>query len=141
MKKTYKVICLLIFIIHSIVFSSSLINNLDKTLKIAITPSWVINPYYNYSIYKGSLIFNSSKWCLFVTPVVTNKKVGKQILGTEFNRFGLNGRIINAYIKYNSGKTSFLWGRTPVQWGQSNLSSIIHSDLVPTYDHGLFELR
>ena len=106
-----------------------------------ITPSWIIDPYYNYSIYKGSLVLNSYNWNLFFEPVVTNSEVGKQILGTDFSRFGLNGRITNAYLKYNSGKTSFLWGRSPVYWGQKESRSIIQSNLVPTYDHGLFVLR
>ncbi len=108
---------------------------------MAITPSWVIDPYYNYGIYKGSLAVKNSTWFLFIEPVVTNSEVGKQILGTDFNLFGLNGRIINSYIKYNSGKKSFLWGRTSVYWGQKESRSIIQSNLVPTYDHGLFELR
>ena len=104
MKKTYKVVCLLIFIIYSILFSSSLINNFDNSIKIGIKPTWIVNPYYNYSIYKGSINLINSKWSLYVEPVVTNSEVGKQILGTEFSRFDLNGRIVNALIKYNSKK-------------------------------------
>ena len=131
----------LIFLIVVRIYSDSLFSSSDNSIKIAITPTWVVDPYYNYSFYKGSLIVNSRKWSFVVEPVVTSDKVGKQILGTEFNRFGLNGRIVNALLKYDAENLSFLWGRTPVLWGQSKMSSIIQSGLVPTYDHGKFELR
>ena len=108
MKKKYQAKFSIIFLFHNIIFSSSLINNINNSIIIEITPTWEINPYYKYSIYTGSLMLNSPKWVFFVKPVVTNKEVGKQILGTEFNRFGINGRITNAYIKYDSGKSSFL---------------------------------
>ena len=76
-------------------------NDTDNSVKLDIAPSWFLNPYYNYGIYRGSLAVKNSMWFLFVEPVVTNSEVGKQILGTEFNRFDLNGRIVNAFIKYN----------------------------------------
>lgn len=141
MIKIYKILITLICLIYNISYSDSLSNISDNSIKINLTPSWITDPYYNYSLYKGSMYLNSSKWVLFAEPVVINSVVGKQILGTDFSRFGFNGRIINAYLKYNSENLSFLWGRTPVHWGQSISSSIIHSNLVPTYDHGLFELN
>ena len=141
LKKIFFNILILVLLAFNTAYSNSLTNDTDNSVKLDITPSWFLNPYYNYGIYKGSLAVKNSTWFLFIEPVVTNSEVGKQILGTDFNRFGLNGRIINAYIKYNSGKKSFLWGRTPVYWGQKESRSIIQSNLVPTYDHGLFELR
>ena len=139
-KKDFIILALICLMVGSI-YPNPLPNSSYNSINMAITPSWVIDPYYNYGIYKGSLAVKNSTWFLFIEPVVTNSEVGKQILGTDFNRFGLNGRIINSYIKYNSGKKSFLWGRTSVYWGQKESRSIIQSNLVPTYDHGLFELR
>ncbi len=112
-----------------------------NSIDLNITTSRIIDPYYKYNKYAGSLNINSSKWALYIEPVVTNSEVGKQILGTDFNRFGINGRVINAFIRYNSDRTSFLWGRAPVNWGQKNQKSIIQSNLAPTYDHGLFTLK
>ena len=139
--KIYKILITLICLIYNISYSDSLSNISDNSIKINLTPSWITDPYYNYSLYKGSMYLNSSKWVLFAEPVVINSVVGKQILGTDFSRFGFNGRIINAYLKYNSDNTSFLLGRSPIGWGQSKFTSVIQSNLVPTYDHGLFELR
>ena len=141
LKKTSFNILILVLLAFNTADSNSLMNNTGNSVKLDINPSWFLNPYYNYGIYRGSLAVKNSTWFLFVEPVVTNSEVGKQILGTEFNRFDLNGRIVNAFIKYNFEKTSLLWGRTPLHWGQNESRSIIQSNLVPTYDHGLFELR
>jgi len=139
-KLFFKILALIILFINS-VYSIPLPNRSYNQIKINIKPTCIFDPYYNYTIYNGSLNLSTSKWNLFVEPVVTNNYVGKQILGTDFERFGLNGRIVSAILKYNSEKTSFLWGRHPVSRGQSESRSIIQSNLVPTYDHGLFELR
>ena len=112
LKKIFFNILILVLLAFNTAYSNSLTNDTDNSVKLDITPSWFLNPYYNYGIYKGSLAVKNSTWFLFIEPVVTNSEVGKQILGTDFNRFGLNGRIINAYIKYNLDKTSLLWGRT-----------------------------
>ena len=102
-KKDFIILALICLMVGSI-YPNPLPNSSYNSINMAITPSWVIDPYYNYGIYKGSLAVKNSTWFLFIEPVVTNSEVGKQILGTDFNRFGLNGRIINSYIKYNSGK-------------------------------------
>ena len=104
LKKTSFNILILVLLAFNTAYSNSLMNNTDNSVKLDITPSLFLKPYYNYGIYKESLAVRHSTWFIFIEPVVTNSEVGKQILGTDFNRFGLNGRIVNAFIKYNFEK-------------------------------------
>ena len=89
----------LIFILPIICWSIS--------LPVHFSISREVDPFYTYNVYQGHVRLSQNNWLLSVRPVITNENVGKQILGTEFNRFGLNGRITNAYIIYNSGKQLF----------------------------------
>jgi len=72
---------------------------------------------------------------LMVEPVIVNDPYGVDLLGADYVRAGLSGRIINGFIRYENDLISFQLGRAPVWWGQSLDNSIIDSDITPSYDH------
>jgi len=74
-------------------------------------------------------------WSLLIEPVVVNNPQGQNLLGSSFTRFGINGRIRNAFIRYTGESAEVQIGRAPLFWGQSFTHSIIHTTTGPTYDH------
>jgi len=72
---------------------------------------------------------------LMVEPVIVNEPYGSDILGVDYTRSGLSGRITNAFIRYKNELISLQLGRAPVLWGQSLNHSIIQTGSAPTYDH------
>ena len=68
-------------------------------------------------------------------PVVVNDSYGPDLLGTDYVRSGISGRITNAFIRYESDLMSLQLGRSPVWWGQSWNHSIIQTGSTPAYDH------
>jgi hypothetical protein len=70
-----------------------------------------------------------------VEPVIVNEPYGLDILGVDYTRSGLSGRITNAFIRYKNELISLQLGRAPVLWGQSLNHSIIQTGSAPTYDH------
>ena len=68
------------------IFLSSLC--LSMSMPVHFSISRVFDPYYTFNVYQGHIQITENNWSLFVQPVITNENVGKQILGTEFNRFG-----------------------------------------------------
>ena len=69
------------------------------------------SPYYNYKIINGFISFKNSNWTIVSEPTVVEESVGRQILGTDFSRLGMNGRFTQAYIQYNGMNWSILLGR------------------------------
>jgi hypothetical protein len=68
-------------------------------------------------------------------PVFVSDPFGQSILGTDYVRMNVSGRITNAFIRYYGENIAIQLGRSPLVWGQSWSHSIIHSSLAPTYDH------
>ncbi|MDP7217144.1 MAG: hypothetical protein QF439_02730 [Candidatus Marinimicrobia bacterium] len=81
----------------------------------------------------GSASINN--WSLLVEPVIVNEIQGQNALGTSFTRFGISGRIRNAFLRYSGHSSSLQIGRAPIFWGQSRSHSIVHTTSGPTYDH------
>ena len=81
----------------------------------------------------GSASINN--WSLLIEPVIVNDIQGQNVLGTSFSRFGISGRIRNAFLRYSGQFSSLQIGRAPIFWGQSRSHSIVHATSGPTYDH------
>ena len=62
-----------------------------------------------------------------VEPVIVNDPYGPDLLGTDYVRSGISGRITNAFIRYKSNLMSLQLGRSSLLWGQSIDHSIIQS--------------
>ena len=77
-------------------------------------------PYYNYKNISGFISFNNSNWTIILEPTVVEESVGRQILGTDFSRLGMNGRFTQAYIQYNGNNWSILLGRKKTSFDQKN---------------------
>jgi len=115
---------------------------ISNKLPINFTLMREMNPYYTFNMYLSKISVLQNNWLLFVQPLVTNKNIGKQILGTNFTRNGLKGRFTHSYIQYNNNKNiSLFLGRKPVEWGQSKTYSIIQSGSLVTYDHIALTLK
>ena len=83
--------------------------------------------------------------------IIVNELYGHDLLGNNYTRSGVNGRITNSFIRYENDLVTLQLGRSPVRWGQSFYHSIlpcntfanvlqgIQSDYAPTYDH--FDMR
>jgi hypothetical protein len=72
---------------------------------------------------------------LLAEPAIVNDPYGLDLLGTDYVRSGIRGRITNAFIRYKNELISLQLGRSPVWWGQSWNHSIIQTGSGPTYDH------
>lgn len=59
----------------------------------------------------------------------------RDVLGSEYERMGMSGRMNTAFIRYQDDRAMFQMGRAPVMWGAANTNSIIQSGLAPSYDH------
>jgi len=132
---------LLICFLADNIYARTASSNTYNSININITPMWILDPYYKYNKYSGSLNLNSSKWDLYIQPVITNEYVGKQILGTDFTRNGLKGRFTNSYLQYKDDRINLFLGRSNLIWGQSKVHSIIQSGSLVTYDHISFALK
>ncbi len=79
-----------------------------------------------------------SKWgrlSLMVEPIIVNEPYGPSLLGVDYTRSGISGRIFNAFIRYGNDLITLQLGRSPLLWGQSINRSIIQSTVTPSYDH------
>lgn len=72
---------------------------------------------------------------LMVEPVIVNEPYGPDLLGVDYTRSGISGRITNAFARYENDMISVQLGRSPLLWGQSLGQSIIQSTVTPAYDH------
>ena len=101
-----------------------------------------ISPGFSFGGVKDEVIMvkawvsaSVENWSLLVEPVIVNDKQGQNVLGTSFTRFGISGRIRNAFLRYSGHSSSLQIGRAPIFWGQSRSHSIVHTTSGPTYDH------
>jgi len=93
---------------------------------------WQNKPIQSFSIQMAGQWDGLS---LVVEPVIVNDPYGVDLLGTEYIRSNISGRITNAFVRYKTDLLSFQLGRAPVWWGQSFDHSIIESGATPSYDH------
>ncbi len=80
----------------------------------------------------------SGRWenlSIMVEPVVVHDAYGKKVLGVDYMRGGVSGRLVNAFLRYQLKNAVIQLGRSPIWWGQSWESSIIQSGYYPPYDH------
>ena len=110
-------------------------------IKSFLQSNWINNPYYNYDYHIGSLKIQNDFWQVVLKPGIIDSEVGKQVLGSEFSRFGTSARFKEAYIKYENINYYFFLGRRPFNWGQVSRLSIIQSTLTPSYDQIRFGLN
>ena len=106
-----------------------------------ISSKKIITPYYNYTQIVSDVKISDGNWLIYLKPEIVSSSVGKNILGTEFTRNGLNGRFTHSYLQYKNDDYSLFLGRSPLTWGQSNQYSIIQSGSLATYDQFRFELK
>ena len=84
---------------------------------------------WNNDPIKSMAIRASGHWdelSILVEPVIVNDPYGPDILGVDYTRSGISGRITNAFIRYENDLLTFQLGRAPVLWG-----SIVSSGDVP----------
>ena len=70
-----------------------------------------------------------------VEPTIVNKQYSRRELGIDYSRLGISGRFTNAFIRYNSKNTILQFGRSPIWWGQSWNSALVHSRNAFPIDH------
>jgi len=63
---------------------------------------------------------------LMVEPVIVNDPYGSDLLGTDYVRSGISGRITNGFIRYENDLITMQMGRAPLFWGQSTTSHRKH---------------
>ena len=97
----------------------------NEMIKLSLLSNWNNNPYYKYGHHIGSLRLQNYSWQAVLEPVIIDSIVSKQVLGSEFSRFGISARFEKAYIKYSNNNYYFLLGRRPLKRGQIKHLSII----------------
>ena len=93
---------------------------------------------WNNTTIKSLAIPINGRWnklSLIIEPVIVNEPYGPNLLGVDYTRSGISGRITNAFIRYENDLITMQIGRSPLLWGQSFDRSIINSTVTPTYDH------
>ena len=77
----------------------------------------------------------------YFEPMIVDKNNSGRVLGNNYNRNGISGRIQKSFIKITKPTYSFYFGRTPIKWGESIFGSIIQSGLYPAYDNALLAYK
>lgn len=83
----------------------------------------------------GDISISQGNWSGIIQPVVEKSVKGDSEFGTGFQRYDLNGRFINSFVRYDDSQMTIQLGRGPIRWGQSWSHSIIQSGIIPQYDH------
>ena len=83
----------------------------------------------------------SNNISFFFEPMITNKDYGEKILGMDYERSGISGRIQKSYISIEKPLYTFRFGRFPIFWGESTFGSIIQSGLYPAYDNAMISYK
>lgn len=99
---------------------------------------WNNNPIQSFSLNAAG------QWeplSLMVEPVIVNDPYGPDLLGVDYVRSGISGRITNGFIRYENDFITMQMGRAPLFLGQSLVHSIIQSTDVPPYDHMDLQLK
>ena len=107
----------------------------DRQAYLRFTPSYRISsglPDYQFRLWSTS---SWQSFSLFIEPVIVNSVNGNELLGTDYSRAGMSGRIVNSFLRYENNLINIQFGRSPVWWGQSWESSIIQSGHFPSYDN------
>ncbi len=110
-------------------------DNKKNDIQLSAFPTlrlWQANPIQSFSLQAGG---QWDELSLMVEPVIVNDPYGPDLLGVDYTRSGVSGRITNAFIRYQNDLMSLQLGRAPVWWGQSWNNSIIQSGVTPSYDH------
>jgi len=105
------------------------INYVRSLLKIK---SGKLNEYLGAVWLTGSV---GNKISYLLEPTIVNQSNSERLLGNNYSRLGIGGRITNALIRYSSNHTNIQFGRTPVWWGQSWNSALVHSKNAFPIDH------
>jgi len=128
----------------------SLINNI-----VQVKPNYILLSWHNKPIHLLSTQIYGRKNSLsfIVEPTIVNEPYGPDILGIDYTRSGISGRITKAFVRYENDLLSFQLGRTPVHWGTiisstspfqftSNRTPIIpHHSTNPNYDHLIMKFK
>jgi len=75
---------------------------------------------WNNAPIKSISIQAAGQWeelSILVEPVIVNEPYGSDILGVDYTRSGISGRITNAFVRYENDLLTFQLGRAPVHWG------------------------
>jgi hypothetical protein len=107
-------------------------NNNVQLTAISAFRLWNNNPIQSLAIQAAGQWETLS---LMVEPVIVNDPYGSGLLGTDYVRSGISGRITNGFIRYENDLITMQMGRAPLFWGQSIEHSIIQSTVTPSYDH------
>lgn len=92
---------------------------------------------------RGNIIFygKSNNFHYFIESTIVNDFYNQFILGSNYARSNISGRINNAFLKLYNSQISFQIGRAPIFWGLSSSSSIITSSYSITYDHIILQIN
>ena len=105
---------------HSMqVFQSSIDNSklLIQNVKLSTISTFHL---WNNDPIKSMAIRASGQWdelSILVEPVIVNEPYGPDILGVDYTRAGVSGRITNAFVRYENDQLAIQLGRAPVAWG------------------------
>ena len=70
-----------------------------------------------------------------IAPIITNGHLGYDLLGTNYSRSDVSGRIDKSRIIIFTNKYVFQMGRSRVKWGESEFNSLIQSGVSPGYEN------
>ena len=105
---------------------------------------------WNNTPIKTMSIQATGRWeelSILVEPVIVSEPYGPDLLGVDYTRSGISGRITNAFICYENDLLTFQLGRAPVQWGaiisstsplqfiSNRIPDTPHHSPSPSYDH------
>jgi len=97
---------------------------------------------WNNNPIKTMAIRASGQWdelSILIEPVIVNEPYGPDLLGVDYTRSGLSGRITDAFVRYENDLITLQLGRSPIQWG-SIISSIFPPSSLPDRQAGIFHL-
>ena len=117
-------------------YFSDKLDSLEKN-SIQIKPNYILLSWNDQLInYFSTKIYGRNEsFLFFVEPTIVNEPYGPDLLGVDFTRSGINGRITNGFVRYENEIITIQMGRSPLLWGQSINRSIIQSRVTPSYDH------
>ena len=77
----------------------------------------------------------------YFEPIITNYENSEKVLGTNYSRNGISGRVQESYLKITNPLYNIYFGRLPIKWGESLFGSIVQSGLYPSYDNALISFK
>ena len=112
---------------HSFIASSTLIDNIgrspilntstskkDSVVFVQFISSTLV--YNNIPDFRTGVLLSGSRdnYSFMIEPVIVNDIYGEPVLGTDYARSNLSGRIENASILFNKDNMMVQFGRSPV---------------------------